>query len=194
MYCNIYLLFLFLQLEKDTKKWLKYYGKMEPIWIIKIYGDTHHYQLLVNIYLPTFIFQLPNLMKQFALQFHSWEIRFFCLKKWQWQNINISFLFCFGFLSAVFHFKDVVQFLLDKGANTKLGTNSKSYFGEGKTACYWNARVDYIIPGCSGCSDPGDCDSCHLGCSVGLKFVVGSPDSNEGYFIDHKICRSENTS
>ena len=49
------------------------------------------------------------------------------------QNNNISFRFSFGFLSAVFRQKEVVQFLLAKGANTKLGTNSKSYFGEGKT-------------------------------------------------------------
>ena len=99
---------------------------------------------------------------------------------------HLTFLFSFGIFLAVFGFKDIIQFLLANGVNTKLGTNSKSYFGEGKTACFWNARVDYLIPECSGCSGSEDCDSCIFGCNLRPKLVVRSQNSNLGYFTDHK--------
>jgi len=46
-------------------------------------------------------------------------------------------------LAAYQGHKDVVQLLLDRRANTRL----KNKYGE--TACYWNDRVDNIIPSCN---------------------------------------------
>ena len=65
------------------------------------------------------------------------------------KNNNISF--SFGFLSAYYgnkdvaanSHKDVVQLLLNRGANTKLKKK------DGSTACRWNWAVDYIIPSCN---------------------------------------------
>ena len=60
--------------------------------------------------------------------------------------------------------KDVVQLLLDRGANTTLKLSRNVCCGEaGKTACYWNYKVDYIIPGCDGCSGPGNYSSNPIG-------------------------------
>ena len=60
--------------------------------------------------------------------------------------------------------KDVVQLLLDRGANTTLKLYRHVCCGEaGKTACYWNYKVDFIIPGCDGCSGPGNYSSNPIG-------------------------------
>ena len=54
----------------------------------------------------------------------------------------MTFHFLFDFLSALVGRKDVVQLLLDRGANTKL----KDKYGD--TACTYNDSVDNIIPSC----------------------------------------------
>jgi len=46
-------------------------------------------------------------------------------------------------IAAMRRHKDIVRLLLDRGANRRLKKNN------GDTACYWNDRVDNIIPSCN---------------------------------------------